>query len=59
MAVVSIEKGTLAIQVGMAFNFAEVFLSMCCLFRQEQTKYWAIGMSIGKAHQTDGRASLF
>jgi hypothetical protein len=52
MAVVSIEYGTLAIEVCLLFNFAVVFSSTYFLFRQEQTNYLAIGMLIGKAHRT-------
>jgi hypothetical protein len=49
MAAVSIEYGTLAIEVGFVFNFV-VFSPTFFLFRLQQTKYLAIGMSLGKAH---------
>jgi hypothetical protein len=50
MAAVSIEYGTLAIEVGFVFNFVVVFSPTFFLFRLKQTKFLAIGMSLGKAH---------
>jgi hypothetical protein len=52
MAVASIEYGTLAIEVGLVFNFAVVFSSTYFLFCLEKTDYKAIGMSLGKARRT-------
>ncbi len=52
VSVNSIKYGTLAIKVGLVFNFAVVFSSTYFLFRQVHTNYWVIGMSIGKVRQT-------
>jgi hypothetical protein len=56
MAVVSIEYGTLAIEVGLVFNFASSF----CRRISFSAKYsQAIGMSIGMAHRTLGALPRF
>ncbi len=57
--VITLEYGTLAIEVGLDFNFAVVFLLTQFLFCQVQRNYQAIGMSIGQAHRTLRCASQF
>jgi len=52
VSVNSIEYGTLAIKVALFFKFTVVFSSTYFLFRQVQTNYWVISMSMGKEHQT-------
>jgi hypothetical protein len=60
MAVVTIEDGTLAIEVGLVFNISVVFLSTYFLFRQYRQIIRRLAcQSIGNAHLTARCTSLF
>jgi hypothetical protein len=59
MVVVSIEYGTLAIEVGLVLNLAVVFSSTYFLFRLEQTNYKTIGMALGKKNTKDNYRGIF